>query len=123
MNEKNTGAYNFPIPGRVRKECSECGQTFRGREDELICIECEHKRDHPEARDMHWTWQRGARGSRDIAAYWPDREPFPEPGDQLTVHRKDGATDTVTVWDAHAVRDLATGQGRVHCKVYIPREK
>ena len=117
MNEKNTGAYNFPIPGRIRKECGECGQTFRGREEEQICIECEHKRDYPEARDMYWTWQRGARGRWDIAAYWPDGEPFPEPGDQVAVHRKAGSTSTATISEVEGLTFAISGRGRLRCTV------
>ena len=73
--------------------------------------------------EFHWSWQLHPRGEWDAASDRPEGLEIPRVGDQLTVHREDGATDTVTVWDAHAVRDLATGQGRVHCKVCTPREK
>ena len=115
MTEQQPEPYRFPIPGNIRKDCAECGQRFRGREEEPLCLECSYKKDHPEARDMYWTWRQGAFRRWDIVAYWPDDHPFPEPGEQVTVHRKDGSTSAVTIQEVEGLTFTYTGRGQLRC--------
>ena len=114
----------IPLPGRTRKDCSECGQTFRGHDHEELCLECSYKRDHPEARDGYWSWSRsrGPEGGWDIVAYWPDREPLPEPGAVVTVHRKDGTQSQATVQACHGLTWEPTGRGRIRCSIVRDEE-
>ena len=72
MTEENAGGFDEilkRLDSMTRKPCSECGQVFRGLEEQKLCTECSYRKDHPEARDMHWTWSRAGRGSWGIA--WP----------------------------------------------------
>ena len=109
--------FTFPIPGRTRKDCTQCGQTFRGHDHETLCPECSYKRDHPEAQDGYWTWSRsqGPGGGWDITAFWPDREPLPEPGTRVTVHRKNGAESAAVIRECQGITWEPTGRGRVRC--------
>ena len=52
MTEQQQEPYRLPVQKNIRKEC---GQRFRGREEEPLCPECSYKKDHPDARDMYWT--------------------------------------------------------------------
>ena len=101
----------------TRKPCNECGQVFRGLDEEELCTECGCKRDHPEARDMYWTWSRAGRGSWGIVAYWPDGEPMPEPGDRVTVNRRDGSTSIAVIHEVEGLRYLPTGRAQLRCMV------
>ena len=119
--QENTRDFDFSavfseLNSRTRKECSRCGETFRGTEDEEICPQCEFRAAHPEEQDKYWTWTRFGR-EWGITAYWPDREPLPDPGDRVTVHRKDGSTATATVREMPELRYLPDGRGRVYCWV------
>ena len=81
----------------TRKDCAECGQVFRGLPETGSCLECQYKQDHPEDQDMYWTWKRIGWDGWGIVAHWPDREPLPNPGDQVSVHQKDGSSSTVAI--------------------------
>ena len=117
MTEQQQEPYRFPIPGNIRKDCAECGQQFRGMPETDLCQECKYKRDHPEARDMYWTWCRGPHGRWDVVAYWPDGEPLPDPGERVTVHRKDGSNSTITIQEVEGLTFTTTGRGHLRCTV------
>ena len=40
-------SYN-KMPTRTRKNCQQCGEVFRGFEDEGICLRCKSYQEHPE---------------------------------------------------------------------------
>ena len=116
MTEENAGGFDKilkALNSMTRKPCNECGQAFRGLEEQELCTECSYKRDHPEDRDMYWTWSRAGRGSWGIAACWPDREPMPEPGDQVTVHRRDGSTSIAVIREVEGLSYRPTGRGKL----------
>ena len=118
--EENTGGFEEilkRLDSMTRKPCKECGQVFRGLEEQGLCTECSYKQDHPEARDMYWTWSHAGRGSWGIVAFWPDGEPMPDSGDQVTVHRKDGSTSTVVIHEVEGLRYLPTGRAQLRCMV------
>ena len=115
MTEEKPEAFDFDnvvdrLKSMTRKPCNECGQVFRGAEEQELRTECGYKRDHPEARDKYWTWKRKGRNGWEIAAYWPDREPLPEPGDPVTVHRRDGSTSIAVIREVEGLRYLPTGR-------------
>lgn len=66
---------------------------------------------------MYWTWRRGPHGRWDIVAYWPDGEPLPDPGEQVTVHRKDGSNSAVTIQEVEGLTFTITGRGQLRCTV------
>ena len=110
----------FKFPGlepRSRKDCAGCGEEFQGREGEELCLECQHRKDRPETADKYWTWRRAGNRGWAIAAYWPDREPLPEPGEQVTVHRKDGSTSVATIRGVDGLRYTLSGRAQVQCIV------
>lgn len=82
----------------TNRTCSRCGQDFRGQADrEPICPECDYYRSHPTEAPGYWTWERDGRGQWNIRAYWKEREPSPEPGDTVTVHRRNGSSSRETL--------------------------
>jgi hypothetical protein len=100
----------------VRKECSQCGNGFHGLPENDTCVDCEFRRKNPDLNDGCWTWSRG--GDRwDIMAYWPDDEPDPDPGQVVTVHRKDGSTSSVTILEVEGRRYLPNGRAQMRCLV------
>lgn len=109
--------FNFPIPANNRKECSECGQTFRGSEDQTLCTRCDWLKDNPEYRDEYWTWFMGASNEWKARCYWPEKKPLPEPGDVITVHRKDGTTSTATIREAEGLLYKPNGRASLTCFV------
>ena len=111
MTEENPKATSM-----IRKDCTGCGQVFRGLPEVQLCTLCQYKQT-PRGMDMRWTWKRAGRGRWRIAAYWPDREPLPNPGDQVTVYRKDGSSSTVTILEVEGLRYLPSGRGVLECIV------
>ena len=115
-NESET-PFAFPIPGRLQRECVDCGQEFQGREDQDACTGCSYLRTHPEARDGYWTWTRGGEGRWDIITFWPKDEPPPEPGATVTVHRRDGTSGRATILEAREPVFNMAGRARLRCLV------
>ena len=64
----------------------------------------------------YFTWHKRASGWT-IRAYWPDSEPLPEPGDQVTVHRKNRTTSVVTIREVEGPTYLPSGQAGLDCFV------
>ena len=111
-------SFDFSATGRMeRKNCEECGQTFEGFPQERTCLECRYLRDNPEQAPKYWTWRRRGSGIWGVSAHWPDNEPLPEPGDQVTVHRKNGSTSVETIREVDGLIYLPTGQARLDCFV------
>ena len=101
------------------KACADCGREFQTAIDEACCFECQYYRNHPLEKTMVWTWAKV--GSEwGAAAYWPDRAPYPEVGDSITVNRKDGATSVATIREIEGLRYQRDGQGRLYC--YITKQ-
>ena len=121
MTEEKPEAFDFDnvfdrLKSMTNKPCGECGQEFRGLEEQELCTECSYKRDHPEEQDMHWTWSRAGRGRWRIVAHWPDKEPLPNPGDRVSVHRKDGSSSTAVILEVE-LRYLPTGRAQLRCMI------
>ena len=53
--EKKPGIDFASLKMPARKECSQCGETFRGTEDEETCPQCEFRAAHPHEQDKYWT--------------------------------------------------------------------
>ena len=87
----------FKIPPRSHDfTCRHCGQTDRGPEGSTICSECQYYQDHPDQAPEYFTWTGTSEGWA-AQANWRERTPHPEPGDLITVHRRDGSTSEHTV--------------------------
>ena len=104
------------IPNREYKDCQDCGQRFRGFENEKLCPECQSLREHPERAPKHWTWTKTGRRWT-IAATWPDAEPIPNVGDAVTVHRQDGSSSQETITEVDGLIYDFNGRARLHCWV------
>ena len=120
MTQEKPEAFNnmFERLNRMtRKDCAQCGQVFQGLPETDSCLECQYKQDHPEDQDMYWTWKRTGPGGWGIVAHWPDREPPPNPGDQVSVHQKDGSSSTVIILKVGDLHYLPTGRARLECTV------
>ena len=105
------------LESMIKKPCGECGREFEGIPEDDICLECQYKQEHPEESDMYWTWSKGGRPTWGIVAYWPDQEPLPDPGERVTVHRKDGSTSVVTIHEVEGLRYLPTGRAQLRCMI------
>ena len=89
---------------------------FQGLPETDSCIDCQYKQEHPEARDMYWTWKRSGRGGWGIVAHWPDKEPLPNPGDRVNVHRKDGSFSTAIILEVD-LRYLPASRAQLRCMI------
>ena len=87
------------LPKSTDFTCNTYGQKDRGPEGQTICAQCRLYEDHPEMRPGYFTWTSTSKGWA-ATAKWGDNEPEPEPGNTVTVHRKDGSTSV------HTVREL-----------------
>ena len=121
MTEEKPEAFDFDnmfkkLNSMSKKQCNECGQVFRGLPETDLCLECRYKQDHPEESDMYWTWRKGGRPTWGIVAYWPDKEPPPNPGDRVTVHRKDGSSSTAVILEVD-LRYLLSGRAQLRCMI------
>ena len=117
MTESDKGGFDFEkLNSMTRKDCAECGQVFQGLPETGSCIDCQYKQEHPEAQDMYWTWKRAGRSGWGIVAHWPDKEPLPNPGDRVTVHRKDGSSSTAVILEVE-LRYLPTGRAQLRCMI------
>ena len=87
----------FKIPPRyVDRTCGDCGQNYRGPPDSELCTECRYYRENPAEAPGYWTWRRSSQGWQ-VTAKWRDRDPLPQAGDAVTVHRKDGSSSEHTL--------------------------
>ena len=98
------------------KRCSQCGRVFTTRHDNDLCEQCQYYADNPDQAPKYFTWHQRSSGWH-IRATWPDKEPLPEPGDQVTVHRKNGSTSVETVREVEGLIYLPDGRGRLDCYV------
>ena len=83
--------FHIPKP-KSPKTCPDCGQEYQGSEDDTCCLICSFYRDNPELAPKYWTWTKGPIDSWNAVCTWPEKEALPEPGLQITVHRKNGNT-------------------------------
>ena len=99
------------------KTCNDCGEEFTTHVPEnTTCTECGYYREHPELAPMYWTWTRRGRWWT-VAATWPVKEPLPEVGAVITVHRKDGTSSTETISEVDGLLYDMSGRARLHCWV------
>ena len=122
LNEEDGGGGGFNeilknLNRMERKDCSECGLTFRGMPEKEICTDCEYKREHPVARDKYWTWSRVGSDRWTIVAFWPDWEEMPSVGEKVTVNRKDGSTSVQIIHEVEGLRYLPSGRAQLRCMV------
>ena len=101
----------------VWKNCTKCERDFHALPETDLCLECRYNREHPEESDMYWTWSKGGHATWGIVAHWPDGEPPPDAGDQVTVHRKDGSSSTVVILEVGDLRYLPTGRAQLRCMI------
>ena len=115
-NEQNQHS-GFKALGRKREtmNCAQCGTQFTTRTGAALCEECSFYADHPEMAPKYWTWHRRASDVWGIQATWPEREPLPEPGDQVTVHRKNGTTSLETIREVEGLIFQLDGTARLDC--------
>ena len=98
--------------------CSRCAATFdQISEEQQLCTECQFESDHPELAPQYWTWTRSGSSTWTAVATWPDKEPLPEPGDTITVHRRDGSSSEHTITETDGVLYDRSGRPRLHCRV------
>ena len=87
----------FKIPPRSQPAvCPGCGLDFRTTGDEL-CTECRFHQENPEEAPGYWTWTQRSNGQWGGRAKWREKDPLPEPGQVITLHRKDGTTSQRTI--------------------------
>ena len=101
-------SYN-KMPTRTRKNCQQCGEVFRGFEDEGICLRCKSYQEHPEEAPGYWKWIGPEQGRR-ARSTWTDKMPMPWPGETITVHRKDGSGSTQTIAQVEGLMYRPTGE-------------
>ena len=65
---------------------------------------------------MYWTWCKEGRPRWGILAHWPDGEPLPDVGEQVTVHRKDGSSSIAVILEVE-LRYLPTGRAQLRCMI------
>ena len=117
MTSESRNPFDFPVLARrVNRECAQCGTEFRASPDAQLCTQCEYYRVHPEMAPKYFTWTKV--GSEwGITAHWPEKEPLPEPGDTVTVHRKDGSESTETIAELHSQRYDRTARFTITCRI------
>lgn len=84
------------LPKYRRFTCQDCGQTDRGPEGATLCSQCRRHQEHPEEAPGYFTWTRTGDGWG-ARAKWRDKDPLPEPGQVIIVHRQDGTNSEQTV--------------------------
>ncbi len=87
------------IPKYHNFTCQSCGQNDRGPEGSTTCSECRLYLDHPESAPGYFTWTKTSSGWA-ATALWRDKNPDPQPGTTITVHRRDGSSSE------HTTREL-----------------
>ena len=97
------------------RECAECGAPFHGTPDDDLCSGHRYQRDHPETAPGYWTWTRMAGDRWGAAALWRENQPMPEPGDVITVHRRDGSEQERTIAEVRDQTYDTAGNPRVRC--------
>ncbi len=105
------------LPKRTRKDCAECGEEFRGTEEESLCFQCAYWKENPEDAPGYFTWARDPDDGWVAQARWRDLEPPPKEGQTITVHRKDGTTQQKTVAKPWTDRYNMDGTRIIRCLV------
>ena len=76
------------VPVNVNFTCAKCGAQDRGPEGAAMCCECRHYEENPKEAPGYFTWTKTADGW--AAKTWlKDTDPAPEPGTEITVHRRE----------------------------------
>lgn len=98
------------LPKYHNLTCQECGQQDRGPEGSTKCTQCRLYESHPELAPGYFTWTKTANGWA-ASAKWGDKNPEPEPGTVITVHRKNGSVSQHTVREIRNVHyDIAANR-------------
>ena len=104
------------MPKQEEKYCQDCGQQFRGFPEQPRCTQCHYDSMYPEEAPKYWTWKK--RGQNwIISATWPDREPLPNVGETVTVHRKDGSSSDETITEVDRITYDMSGRAKLRCLV------
>ena len=96
----------------VLKTCTGCGEEFKGQPETELCIGCEYLERNPELKPKRWTWTK-IENQWGVIATWPDKDPRPQPGDRVTVHRKDGNTSEAILREHADTRGTPAGEIKV----------
>ena len=93
--------YTFNIPEGPRADvCEVCGRDFLATSDTL-CTEFRSRLEHPAWAPGYFRWGKTAPNQWGAQARWKEGSPLPEPGDVITVHKKDGTSSEHTVTTVH----------------------
>ena len=117
MSDPENSAYMFKIPPRNLKVCGDCGEEYRGSEESERCTSCHFLMLNPEYAPRYWTWTRGPRDTWKVTARWPDMDNPPEPGQTITVHRKNGSSSEETISEVGEFRLDRAAEWQITCKV------
>ena len=110
---------SFKIPPKQHDfTCTGCGQQSRGPEGSAKCSECRFYESHPEMAPAYFTWTKTGSGWA-ATAKWREKDPEPEPGAVITVHRKDGSTSEHTVAETTGHRYDTSGNLVLTCQVAL----
>ena len=97
---------------QVLKACEKCGKEFKGQPETPLCTSCYFLEKYPEFQPKRWTWTK-IESQWGVTAIWPDKDPLPEPGETITVHRKDDTTSEVTLREYNETRGTPSGERKV----------
>lgn len=99
-----------------KKNCERCGEEFNAQPEDTTCAKCGFLEANPEFQPMRWIWAAMGR-EWGISSVWPDKEPWPEVGDTVTAHRKDGTKSQATIGEVVGLRAYSTIQIKLYCRV------
>ena len=111
---------NLSSRHRETKNCGQCGNEFTTRTGADLCDQCQLYAIHPEMAPKYWTWRRRGSGVWGVTTRWLDNEPLPEPGEQVTVHRKNGSTSVETLREVEGLIYQPDGTARLDCFIEGP---
>ena len=109
--------FAFRLPSRQTHPCPQCGQEARGDEGNELCTQCDFYLANPKMAPKYWTWTRLSHNQWGVTSFWPEKEDLPQPGDPVTVHRKDGATSSHTIQEVRNSGFTPEARFRVTCLV------
>ena len=124
MNQQSEQQDNGGLPGDFweqiaksdrTKDCIQCQRQFNTHVDADLCQESQYYKDNPPEAPKYWTWTKRHSGVWGIRAAWPETDPLPEPGDQVTVNRKNGTTSVETIREVEGLRYQMDGRAVLEC--------
>ena len=105
------------LPEERTLNCNQCGQEFRTFTPRGLCTECQYYRDNPDQAPKYWTWTRHGDSDWAAVATWPGKDPLPEVGGAITVHRRDGSSSQKTITEVGELQYDTRGRARLRCWV------